>query len=105
MAQVVPTVTLPNQTLQVQVNNQACNINVYQTAYGLFVDLYSAGVLVVGGVLARNRTLMVRNSYFGFTGDFAFIDVQGSNDPDYTGLGSRYFLLYLLPSDLAPGQA
>jgi hypothetical protein len=105
MPLVIPTITLPSQTLQAQVNGQGCNINVYQSAYGLFLDLYAAGALIVGGVLCKNRTLIVRNAYLGFVGDIAFIDQQGSNDPNYTGLGSRYLLFYLFPSDLGPGQA
>jgi hypothetical protein len=105
MALAIPIVTLPNQALQTQVNGQGCQIAIYQTAYGLFLDLYNAGVLVIGGALAKNQTLIVRNSYFGFIGDFAFIDTQGATDPVYTGLGTRYLLLYLFPSDLAPGQA
>jgi len=104
MALVIPIVTLPNQQLQVQLAGQGCNINIYQTSYGLFLDLYSNGVLIVAGVLCKNLTLLVRNAYLGFTGDIGFLDTQGTSDPDYTGLGSRFQLLYLTSSDLAPGQ-
>jgi hypothetical protein len=37
----------------------------------------------------------------GFIGDLIFIDTQGTSDPNYTGLGSRFLLAYLSPTDLA----
>jgi hypothetical protein len=43
---------------------------------------------------------MVRETYLGFIGDLSFTDTQGTSDPVYTGLGSRFVLLYLEASDL-----
>jgi hypothetical protein len=91
---------VPSQTLQVQLDGQACTINVYQTDYGLYVDLYLNGQLVTGGVLCRNLKRIVRSLYFGFSGDLIFDDTQGTSDPLYTGLGARYQLTYLEASDL-----
>lgn len=102
--QVVPTQPVPNQTLQVQVNDQPVALNIYQLSYGLFVDVYVANALVIGGVLAQNLNRIVRSSYLGLVGDFAFVDVQDASDPVYTGLGDRYQLIYLDEADLAdPG--
>lgn len=100
MAFVVPTRPLPNQTLQAQLSNQACTIDVYQTSKGLFMDLYVAGVVVITGVLCENLNRIVRSLYLGFAGDFVFTDTQGSTDPVYTGLGDRFLLVYLEPSEL-----
>lgn len=102
--QVVPLQAIPNQTLQTQLNNQPCTINVQQFAFGLFVTLYLGPTLIVASVLCQNLNRIVRDLYFGFEGDFAFLDTQGTNNPDYTGLGSRYQLFYLLPSDLPEGE-
>ena len=55
------------------------------------------------GVLARNATFMVMTAYLGFVGELFFLDTQGSNDPVYTGLGSRYLLLYVFPSEIPTG--
>ena len=99
---VVPTLPLPSQQLQIQLADQACTINIYQNNYGLFVDVYSNDVLIVAGVLALDRTRLVRYAYLGFTGDFVFLDTQNGNaDPVYTGLGDRFQLLYLEADDLA----
>lgn len=98
--QTIPIQPLPNQTFQVQLAGQATAINVYQLAYGLFVDVYVDNVLIVGGVLAENLNRIVRDAYLGFVGDLTFVDLQGMTDPVYTGLGSRYQLLYLEEADL-----
>ena len=99
--QTIPLQPVPSQTLAVTLGAQACQINVYQTLYGLFLDLYVAGVLVIGGVLCENDNRIVRSAYLGFAGDLAFNDTQGSADPAFAGLGARYQLLYLSPADLA----
>lgn len=97
---IVPLQAVPSQTLSIALDNQNCQINVYQRLFGLFFDLYVDSVLVIGGVLCLNMTKLVRSLYLGFTGDFAFMDLQGSTDPVYSGLGARYQLLYLETTDL-----
>jgi hypothetical protein len=97
---VIPLQPLPNQTLQVQVADQACTLNVYQQAYGLYVDVLLDGAVVIAGVIAENLNRIVRNAYLGLDGDFCFLDTQGSDDPIYTGLGTRWQLLYLAEADL-----
>lgn len=98
--QLVPLQAVPNQTFQIQLAGQACTLDVYQLAFGLFVDLYVAGALVIGGVIAENLNRIVRSAYLGFGGDFVFFDTQGASDPVYTGLGGRYQLVYLEEADL-----
>lgn len=97
---IVPTVPVPNQSLQCQLAGQATTLNIYQTAYGLFVDVYLNGVLVIGGVIAQNYNRIVRSLYLGYVGDFVFVDTQGDTDPVYTGLGTRYALVYLDADEL-----
>ncbi len=96
----IPLKALPNQTLQVQLANQACILRVYQLAYGLFMDVYVGGTLIIAGVICENMNRIVRSLYLGFAGDFMFFDTQGSDDPIYTGLGDRFQLVYLDKSDL-----
>ena len=102
--QIVPLQPLPNQTLQAQLGGQACSLNVYQYAYGLFVDVYVNNALIVAGVIAENLNRIVRSTYLGFVGDFVFVDTQDAADPVYTGLGGRFQLVYLEEADLPPGQ-
>lgn len=97
--QIIPVKALPSQALQVQIENQACSLSVYQTAYGLFMDVYLGTELIIAGVICLNLNRIVRSAYLGFAGDFAFVDTEGSTDPIYTGLGTRYQLLYFAESD------
>ncbi|MDR3533947.1 MAG: hypothetical protein P4L90_25705 [Rhodopila sp.] len=105
MALVVPLQPVPSQTVTVTLNNQACQINVYQLSTGLFVDLLVNNVLIIGGVIGEDRNVIVRSVYLGFSGDIAFIDTQGTEDPVSTGLGQRFFLMYFYPADLPAGLA
>jgi hypothetical protein len=97
--QVIPLQAVPSQIVTVSLNGQGCAIAVYQTRYGMFVNVFLNGILILGGVIAQNLNRIIRDTYFGFTGDLCFYDTQGSDDPSYDGLGGRYVLLYLEPSD------
>ncbi len=102
---IVPLQAVPSQTVFCTLNGQNTQINVYQKDnYGCFLDLYinSGATLVIGGVLCQNQRLIVISAYLGFVGDLEFIDNQGTSDPYYTGLGSRYSLVYLAPGDIPP---
>ena len=101
---IVPIKPLPNQTLQVQLAGQAVSLNIYQLAYGLFVDVLLNNSPVISGVIAQNLNRIVRSLYLGLVGDFVFVDTQGDEDPVYTGLGSRFLLVYLEESDLPTGE-
>jgi hypothetical protein len=98
---IVPLQPLPNLTLQSQLNNQACTINLQQYPAGIFLTLYVGGNLIIASVLCKNLVRIVRDVYLGFQGDLVFLNTQGTDDPVYTGLGGRYQLVYLDPSDLA----
>jgi hypothetical protein len=99
----IPLQAVPSQTVSVALNNQACQINVYTLTTGLYVDLLVNDAQIIGGVVAQNLNVIVRDAYLGFVGDLAFADTQGDQDPVYTGLGSRFILVYLFPSDLPAG--
>lgn len=91
---------VPRQTVQVQLDNQATQINVYQTAYGLFVDVLLNGTAVISGVIAENLNRIIRSAYLGYSGDLVFVDLAGSSDPIYTGIGTRFVLVYFSAAEL-----
>lgn len=97
----VPLQPIANQTAQCALGGQAVTLNVYQQAFGLYMDVLLGTQGIVQGIICLNKTLIVRNTYFGFLGDFIFLDTQGTSDPVFTGLGSRYSLLYLSTADIA----
>lgn len=100
----VPLSPIPAQSLGVVLAQQNCQINVYQKTTGLFFDLLVDNVFIVSCVIGRDGDRMVRQKYRNFIGDFTFIDTQGSDDPVYTGLGSRWVLIYMEAADLLSVQ-
>lgn len=106
MALLVPVQAVANQTMTIDLNGQGTRLRIYQRRYGLFMDVLLGETLVIGGVICRDRNLIVRSTYLGYSGDFTWFDTQGADDPYYTGLGERWKLLYLFPSEVsAAGQA
>lgn len=99
--QTIPLQAIPNQTLKFSSGNTAIQLRVYQKFYGLFLDLTINNVLVAAACPCRNQNRILHNAYLGFPGDLVFVDRQGTTDPFYTGLGTRYALLWLSAADVA----
>lgn len=102
---IVPTQPLPSQIIQITLNGQNCTINLYQKRAGMFLDLLVNNAPIIYGAICENLNLIVRSAYRGFVGDLIFIDNETSVptqgvDPIYTGLGFRFSLAYLFPTDL-----
>ena len=64
------------------------------------MDLTVNGTVLFTTVACLNNDPIVRDAYLGFIGELAFVDQQGTQDPDYTGFGTRYLLTYYDPSEL-----
>ncbi|WP_311271088.1 phage baseplate plug protein [Sphingobium sp. WCS2017Hpa-17] len=90
----IPLAALASQIVAISLANQAARVQVYQKRTGLYLDLYLNDEPVVTGVLCRDRVWLIRDAYRGFSGDLCFVDTQGLSDPDYTGLGSRFVLVW-----------
>ena len=102
----VPLTATPSQVVQCVLNNQTCTIRVYQKFFGVFMDLLVNDVTIITGVECEYGELIVQSLYLGFVGDFMWSDTQGTSDPEYAGIGTRWFLEYLLPTEvptLPPG--
>lgn len=98
---IVPTQSVPNQNFSVTLDGQQVTVNLQQTDYGLFASFLLTNVPLVTGVLCINQEPLVQEAYLGFSGELQFVDTQGTDDPVYTGLGTRWQLVYLEPADLA----
>jgi len=86
---------VPSQVTKVVLEGQNCQIFIYQKDAGLFVDLNVNGSDIVTGIIARDMDPVVCREYNLFVGDLIFVDTQGSDDPNYTGLADRFALVYL----------
>lgn len=95
--QVLPIQPLPSQTFEVTLGTQDCQITLQQMATGLFITLVVNGVLTLSSYYCNDRLGLVRRSYLGFVGWLYFVDTQGTTDPFYEGLGTRFLLVYESP--------
>lgn len=93
--QIIPTTPTPSQVLSVSLAGQRCRIEVFVKSTGLFLNLYVNDALVIGGVICQHANRIVRQAYLGFVGDLAFFDTLGEEDPQVSGLGTRWRLVYL----------
>ena len=66
----------------------------------MYIDLAVNGTQICYAALCLNGIPLVRATYLGFVGNLVFVDQQGSSDPQYAGLGSRYLLYYITLEDL-----
>lgn len=98
----VPIQPIPSQQLQVVLAGQFCAMNIYVKDQCMFFDLAVNGTPIAYAVECMNLVSLVPTAYFGFVGWLVFMDTQGMEDPLYTGLGSRWVLLYLDAEDLEP---
>lgn len=90
----IPLLATPSQQFSVILGGQNCQIAIYQKTTGLYFDLTLNDVSVVRAVICKTNNLMLYNHYSGFVGNLIFIDLQGSDDPQYGGLGVRWQLIY-----------
>jgi hypothetical protein len=110
----IPLSAVASQTVQFVAGGQNCQMSVYiKDGYDysdatlntpkeyIAIDFAYNGIQVTNTQNCLNRKrLLVNRQYLGFVGDFMFVDTQGTDDPQYTGLGSRWVLVYLEASDL-----
>ncbi|MFT9088910.1 MAG: hypothetical protein ABF436_09975 [Acetobacter okinawensis] len=94
MAVVIPLGAVAYQSLRVPLSGHAVRLTLQQRGTGLYAAVWVDDVPVLAGALCQDRTWLVRDSAGALPGDMAFADTQGTQDPDYTGLGSRFVLVY-----------
>lgn len=90
-----------SQKVTVTLNGQSCQLKLHQRSDGFYIDLYINGEAKMQGVLCENCNFLVRYSYLGFSGDLVFVDTQGTSDPEWNGIGTRYRLYYLTADEIA----
>lgn len=106
---------VPAQTFQAVLAGQNCSFSLYtNTGYdfndltlstpdtNLYMDLAVNGVSVtIGAICLNEKRLLINRQYLGFVGDLMFIDTRGAEDPQASGLGTRWQLIYVEAADLA----
>lgn len=87
MIYTVPLDTVPNQNMSTSLNGETWDITLETRLDRLYISL---GNRTQGRVL-ENRVCLDREPV---TGGFMFVDLNGTNDPVFTELGSRYVLVW-----------
>jgi len=101
---IIPTGAVAAQRLSVILAQQTVTIILRQLATGLYINVETNVKQIVGLVICQNRNRIVRDAYLGFLGDFIFNDTTNQGeDPIFTGLGTRFQLLYLETTDSLAG--
>jgi len=91
----IPLAAVPSQTLAVTLSDQPARIALRTLGTSLYFSLSVNDVPIVTNRICRNRQrLLIDAGYREFVGDFSFVDLQGDTDPAFSGLASRYQLVY-----------
>lgn len=90
----IPLQAVPSQFTKVVLGGQNFQILLQQKEQGLFVDVNVNGADIVTSVIARDNDDLLCRKYTGVVGSLKFYDLQGKTDPHYSGLNSRYVLMY-----------
>ena len=93
---VIPITNNAAQTMNIVLGGQNCVINLYQKGVNLFFDLTVSGNSLINSRFCLDRNILVFEDYLPFSGQLFFIDMQGTSDPQYQDLGTRYVLFYRL---------
>lgn len=95
----INTQPIPAQIIKTVLDGQNVQINIYQKPQGLFIDINSDGKDLANGILCWDAVLLLPREYESFSGNFIFVDTQGTDYPSYSLLGSRFKLVYLSKSE------
>lgn len=98
----IPLQAVPAQRFQVVLDDQNCTLALYDRGGRLYADLDVDSDAVFRGAICRYGADIVQSSTLRFSGSLHFYDTQGTHDPKYEGLGSRFILLYLSDGEEVP---
>lgn len=100
----IPLQAIPAQRLQVVLDDQNCTIAVYQRGNNLYMDLAVDADEVFNGAICRYGADVGQSPTLLFDGTLHFFDTQGQADPQYEGLDSRWYLLFIPDGEDVPEQ-
>ena len=87
---------IPSQQLNVSLGTQKCTIKIYQRDDNVYCDVQVNKDTVFSGALCSLRQNIVPIFASSFIGQLMFLDLQGSEEPDFSGFGDRWRLYYVI---------
>lgn len=92
--QKIPLAAVPAQTVSVTLNGQECTLILRSLGGKQYLSLSVNGTPVFYNALIVDRIPLKKYDYLPFVGDIACEDTQGTDDPDWQGWNTRFFLIY-----------
>lgn len=96
----IPLDPVPSQSFQIVLDNQDCEIDLLFRGNNFFVNLIVDGTIVQQGAIVHDAVSIITRPNNIFSGAIAVIDTQGDDDPLYSGLGTRWQMVYFSTDDL-----
>lgn len=94
----IPLRAVPAQSLAVVLGGQSVSLRVFargcQGQDRLYCDVAVDNEWMWQGRLCHTGEGLKAYAYLGFQGDLRFVDLWGSADPDWQGLGERWRLVW-----------
>lgn len=90
---IIPLDKLPNQTIKVDLDGKKCTLSFITREGHIYLnemDIEDEKVLC--GIICLNRTNILQ--YIDFKGKLYFEDLNGNDNPVYTGFNDRFILFY-----------
>lgn len=98
----IPLQVTANQELLIILERQNCSIRLIQRNKKMYLSLWIDENEVWSGFICHDRLPLAQSRTYDFYGNLVFVDLEGSSDPVYTGLGTRWKLFYYTPDEPLP---
>lgn len=90
----------PNQRFSCVLDNQNCTFELYQRYDRLYANVYVNEEAIVLGSVCLDCVSIVQKATTAFTGFLSFMDVLGTDAPQWEGLGDRWQLVFLSEAEV-----
>lgn len=101
----IPLSAYPNQSMQIDLDGQACMLHVFERAGFMYLDLTVGRTLLAEGMLCQPTTPVLPYPLRGFRGQFYVIDAQAGTpqtqeSPGFAEWGTRFQLYWLTDNEV-----
>ncbi|MGV7078500.1 phage baseplate plug family protein [Testudinibacter sp. P80/BLE/0925] len=91
----IPLQPIPAQRLSCSLGGQNLDISLTTRLHNqVYISIFADSKPVVINRLCLNLAPIIGTDYLPINGNLVFADSQGHNDPEWSGLGSRYKLYW-----------
>lgn len=91
----IPIRAIPSQSFMSVINDVAFTFHFYQREGSMYCDLNVDDNPIWYGLICHDRTPMKERRTTIFSGNLMFVDLEGTEDPTYPKLDSRFVLVYI----------